>query len=144
MQHCTSLQFPKIAEIISEKLQLDNLKQSLRYIQIYICYVQLEQATLNSEFLDQTATHMPFKKQQSVLPVGSLSECFVTHRCMKVPLAGLYHHLFIWRLQVFIHYSSSKRAEIKWAVLSKDAISGLVTKTIKAEALSDILSCHDY
>lgn len=84
---------------------------------------------------------MPFKKQYSVLPEDSLSECFVTHRYMEVPLTGLNYHLFIWRLQIFIHYSASK---IKWAVLSEDGISGLVTKTVKAETLSDILSCYDY
>lgn len=68
----------------------------------------------------------------------------MTHRCMEVPLTGLYHHLVSWRLQKFIHYSDSERAEMKRAVLSKDGISGLVTKTITAETLSDILSCRDY
>lgn len=71
-------------------------------------------------------------------------ECFVTHRCMKAPLTGLYHDLFVWRLQILILYSVSKGTEINWAVLSKDGISGLVTKTTKAEVISDILSCHDY
>jgi len=63
---------------------------------------------------------------------------------MKVPLTYIYHQLFIRRLQIFIHYSASKRAEIKQAVLPKEGISDLVTKIIKTEMLSDILSCQDY
>lgn len=98
----------------------------------------------NSKSLDWIATQTCHLKSTSQFCLLTIWANDLWHTgVIQVPLTGLYHHLHNWRFQIAIHYSASKGAEIKWAVLSEDGISGLVTKT-KAEMLPDIFSCHDY